>query len=155
MNALITIKSIKSKEVTGDMLCLALLQDMGCSCSGYDIKGKEEGNIAYSDDIEWFDPFKVDSLEEYYDLPEYWQAIFRNANRECWRCGYRYVHVPENIICRYPHTPIKGIFVVVNGDATPETVVSDDLMHGGGQFVEYDTKDKGVWMDQIDGNKGE
>ena len=134
------------------MLCAALLQDIGCSVSGYDEKSKDEGNHDYSGRVEWFDPFKVTSMDEYLDLPEYWQAVFRNQNAECWRCGYRYVHVPKDIICYYPHLPIKGIFIVVNSKATFSGVTGHDLIHSGGQFVEYDTKDKGLWMGRIEDN---
>ena len=152
MNALIQIKPVKSKEVTSDMLCGALLQTMGCSVSGYNATGKEEGNCRYSNDIEWFDPFKVTSLDEYLELPYYWQDIFRNQNAECWRCRYLYVHLPENILCSYPHLPVKGIFCVTSDSATPENVTGNDLMHTGGQFVEFDTEDKGLWIRQIEIN---
>lgn len=151
-DALIVIDHIEGNPVTADMLCLALLEDMGCHCSGYDIKSKDEGNYDYSGRIEWFDPYKVISMDDYLALPEHWQVLFRNQNNECWRCGYRYVHVPNEILCQYPHTPLKGLFVVVNGDATPENVKGDDLIHSGGQFVEYDRKDKGLWIQQIEEN---
>ena len=148
MNAFIVVPTPpKGVPVTPDMLCAALLQDMGCRIGGYDIE--EIGNKAYSNQVEWFNPFKVTSMAEYLALPEHWQAIFRNQNRECWRCGYRYMHIPKDILCQYPHIPVKGLFAVMGDSTTMDTVVGSDLIHLGGQFVEYDTKDKGLWLDQI------
>ena len=118
---------------------------MGCGVGGVSGVGPGE---TYSDDWEWFDPFQL-TIEEVDDLPEHWEKIMKNMNRECWREGYRYCHAPTDLLCSYPNVPVRGIFVVTRRDATPETVTALDLIHTGGQFVEYDTKDKHIWEEEL------
>lgn len=145
MNHITKIAPIPSRKATNRELLLAMLADMGCGVSG--VSGIEDGD-SYSGDWEWFDPFKVTDLD---DLPDHWRAIVKNQNSECWREGFRYVHAPMPILCEYPRVPVKGIFVVTRRTATPEDVNVEDLIHTGGQFIEYDTENKGIWRDWLEG----
>lgn len=149
-NALQSINPIQSDKVTTKDLCLALLCDLGVRCSN--MPREVEGDKAYSNEWEFFNPFLVKTLEDYDSLPEHWQSLIRNQNEECWKCGYTYVHAPEPIITKFPRTPLKGIFVVLNGETDVSRVNISNLMHTGGQFIEYDTKDKGLWLDKIKEN---
>lgn len=152
-DALQYIQPIKSDKVTTSDLCMALLSDMGCRSSS--MPKKLEGNVDYSGKWEFFNPFKVTSLDEYRDLPEHWQSIFRNQNRECWNCKYTYLHSPDDIIGSYPRIPAKGIFVITNGETDSNKIQPSNLLHTAGQFIESDTKDKGIWMSWIESNAEE
>ena len=143
MQAVQIIKPIPSRQVTAADLLGAMLVDLGCGVGG--VSGVE-GSKTYSDQWEWFDPSMVEDIDE---LPQHWQDMVRNQNRECWRERYCYVHAPTNLLCFYPNIPVQGIFVVTKSFVTPETVEATDLIHAGGQFTEFDTNDKGIWEDEL------
>lgn len=151
MKAFEYIDPIESKKVSTRHLLLGLLSHAGAVVSGVDGVDTEEEN--WSNDWEWFDPSLITNEEEVEELPDHWYHILKNQNRTCWSLKYRYVHSPEEIICRYPHVPIKGIFVVVNDKATKETVTADDLIHLGGEFTLYNNRDKDIWKDWIEMNQ--
>ena len=150
MNAFQIIEPIKSDIPNTSDLLSALLKDLGCRVGN--MPDNQDGNKAYSNKFEFFNPFKVCSIEEYQELPEHWQSIFRNQNAECWNCKYTYVHSPVGILVRYPRSHVAGIFVVINGERNAQKIKLDNLMHTGGQFTEYDTKDKCIWMNWIESN---
>ncbi len=141
-----------SKKVTIDLLISALLKDSGAIVSSMPDYDESDGNKAYSQDIEWFDPLLVSSMEEYQQLPWYWQSLLRNITAHCLSFKYRFIHCPTEILCYYPQVCLKGIFIVTNPEATPDTVVGEDLIHSGGEFIEFNNDDKKIWTSIIEEN---
>lgn len=108
--------------------------------------GKESNLL--SNRWEWFDPQKL-TLNEYSSLPPYWRLLVRNMNQELWNTDYRYVHCPAPLTPRNLSTPVCGIFTVLNKDATPETVVPDDLAFIGNDFRFTLNTDKLLWRKNL------
>ena len=145
MEALEYIDPIASNEITKRHLLKALAQNLGAQVSGMDVLDQSD----WSDEWEWFDPHLIKTIEEVEELPEHWKRVLKSQNGTCWRLKYKYVHAPEEIVVRYPHVPIKGIFVVTNEQATKETVVAEDLIHLLGEFTEHSHEDSGIWKNWI------
>ena len=71
-------------------------------------------------------------------------------NKECWACGYRYVHSPVAILPDFPRKHVAGIFAVIRSNATPEDVTGADLIHLGGQFTEYEVESAGIIREMLE-----
>ena len=148
MNPVIIMKEVKGDAVTERDLLGAMLVATGCSVGN--MPSDAEGDNAITSDWEWFDPFKLRSVDDVLDLPAHWRTLVLALNRECWSCGYRYIHAPEAILGEYPRVPRAGIFGVMRSDATPYDVTGKDLIHLGGQCVESDIENKGIIRDMLD-----
>jgi len=133
MNAIVYMEELRNDKVTDTDLLLAMMDLFGAKVGG--MSGIREGKT-YSSKWEWFDPFQLTSFDDVDDLPWYWAKLVSNMNSECWKCGYRYVHSPKEILVQYPRVPVKGIFAVTSKDATPETVKASDLIHLGDEFLD-------------------
>jgi hypothetical protein len=145
VNGITEIAPIESRLPTARELLGAMLCECGASCGNF--PRNPEGNRSWSDRWEWFDPFAVTAPDE---LPEPWVTLLRAQNVECWRCGYRYVHAPDELLGSHPTLPLRGVFAVTRLDATPDDVRAWDLVHLGGQCTEHDADDKGIvdeWLE--------
>tara|TARA_Y100000310_G_scaffold341076_2_gene439005 strand:+ start:1341 stop:1808 length:468 start_codon:yes stop_codon:yes gene_type:complete len=146
INGVQIIQPIKSAIPTERDIILAAMVSMG-GCTVGSMPSNPDGDKKWSDNWEWFDPFKVEDEDA---LPEYWYNILTRQNKSCWECNYRYVHSPTEILVDYPRTPVKGVFGVCSAKVTPDNVVAVDLIHTAGQFTEYDTRDKGIWREWLE-----
>lgn len=145
MKCLIEFSVVKSDKVSQADIFGTLLS--ACGARVGDMPENPDGDKAFTKNWEWFDPM-VMTEADYAELPDHWQAIIRNQNQECWNLGYKYIHAPVPILCSYPRVPVRGIFGV-DINCTPENVKAKDLIHLGGQFTEYDTKDKCIWQNNV------
>ena len=134
MKAIKEIKPIKDKDVAREDI-LALLEYLGVSCSGYS-EEDTKGSMAYSDRWELFDPEKVRKGDE---LPPPWDVVFEIHNRpemrDCRDLRYRYVHAPQEILCRYPHLPVKGVFVLDSRKVRSDRIKGEDLIFIGNELI--------------------
>lgn len=133
-NGITIIKPIKDSQISTSDLRRALLKDLGCSISG--MPNEVEGNIAYSNKWEYFNPRKVTDPEA---LPEHWKMVFDFHNkpemRDCRELKYRYVHCPTEILPQYPRVDCKGIFGLCDNSVRWNKIAAYDLIHIGNEFV--------------------
>jgi hypothetical protein len=149
MNGLYDIKPIKSIKVTSHHLVLALAHDLGgarISTMPDNIEGNKDYGLG-------FQLLKIGEILNIDDLPEKWQIIIKAMNSECWRIGYTLIHSPNPILCGYPDLPMCGFFCAPK-EIDLENINAKDLIHTAGQFIEYDTNDKGIWQEWIKENIG-
>ena len=134
MKAIREIKPVKDRDIAPKDI-LALLQNLGVSCSGYS-EEDTKGSVAYSDRWELFDPEKVRKGDE---LPLPWDKVYEIHNRpnmkDCRDLRYRYVHAPEEILCAYPYLPVKGVFVLDSRKVRSDRIRGEDLVFIGNELV--------------------
>lgn len=140
-NGIYEISPIESSKVTAAHLCGALLSDIGCTVGKM---STPDGDKDYGIGWKALIPSEVVTLNE---LPDIWRGILKAWNHNCWEINYTIVHCPESILCGYPDLPVKGFFVTTK---KPGDIVAKDLTHTGGQFVEWDENDKGIWIHWFD-----
>ena len=132
MNGITEIKPIKTGIVKGSDLISALLVDLGCSVSDMP---RNYPSKDYCGKWEVFNPRQVVEPD---DLPDYWRMVYDLHNapqmKDCQDFGYRYVHIPIEIMCRYPRIPVKGIFCLCEPNVKIETMTGDDLININNEF---------------------
>lgn len=133
VNGVIKMSSLNDDSVKTCDLMFALVNLAGGITNKFpsDVDGDESLSSSY----EWFDPYKITNIDE---LPWYWQYITLHQYDECWKCGYRYVHIPKPLLARFPRTPVRGIFSVIEWRCTPFNLRAENLIHLGNPFCEMD-----------------
>ena len=134
MNGITEIKPFLTGKVKKSDIIAALLSDLGCSVSDMprDYPSKD-----YCGRWELFEPEKVEEPE---DLPDYWRMVYNLHNqptmKDCQDFHYRYVHVPVEIMCRYPRIPTKGIFCICEDNVDIKKMTGDDLININNEFAD-------------------
>jgi len=81
-----------------------------------------------------FDPEQVENPDT---LPDYWKMVWEMHNKpdmgDCRSLRYRYVHIPRDILPRYPRVPCKGLFQL-DRDVDIDNLKETDLIHIGNEF---------------------
>ena len=132
MNGITAIKPFDTGNITKQDVFAGLL-----SLCGAKVSNMPENYISKSYDDRWelFNPAKVKSPE---DLPEHWAMVYEFHNEpdriDCVRFKYRYVHIPIDILPRYPRVPCKGIFCLDNDTVKIKDITAEDLIHIGNEF---------------------
>jgi len=134
MNGVYKLKQELFSNVTKVDLLQAMMVDLGVSVSNIP---KDYQSKSYTENAEVFIPERVTKRDE---LPEFWKMVFDLHNeprrKDCVRFGYRYVHLPYEIIPRYPRVPCKGIFCISDSTVDLTKLTADDLIHIGNEFEE-------------------
>lgn len=97
---------------------------------------------------EWFNPQKL-TMREYSALPSYFRLLVRNMDQDTWDSLVKFVHCPLPVKPRNLDKPVTGVFVVVNVDATVETIVESDLVYLGEEYKRRLSPDKNLFKKNI------
>ena len=133
-NGVTELDGIPSSKVESIDLLLGMMSDLGASVPSMPANLEF---VTYTDKYELMDPEQVENPE---DLPPYWKVVYDVHNlpemRDCRYLGYRYVHSPQEIMCRYPRVPCKGMFVITNRNVSVDEITGDDLIWIGDEIEE-------------------